>query len=320
MITLSKIAELAHVSVSTASKAFAGSNEVNEQTRKIIFDIAKQHNCFKKYYNVKYPKYVIAVIAPEFHSRLYSMYLTLLQAELAKYNCEICVAATNFSGRIEADLLDYYTKYANVDGIICIGHATSLETEISLPIATIGKSGVGDDVIKVRGNLEEALDEAVKHFKNKGITDIGYVGESLTCGTLEAFKTILHQNQIDINDDFISITDKRFEEGGYDAAERFFERGKLPRFILAAYDNMAFGAMHCITEHGIKIPEDVAIMGLNDNAESKYTNPPLTSVNFALEESCRVIVRELLNKITDKDVKYDNFVPYTIKFRKSTEI
>lgn len=320
MITLSKIAELAHVSVSTASKAFAGSNEVNEQTRKLIFDIAKQHNCFKKYYNVKYPKYVIAVIAPEFHSRLYSTYLTLLQAELAKFNCEICVATTNFSGQAEANLLDYYTKYANVDGIICVSHTTSLKTEISLPIAAIGKSGVNDNVIKVRGNLEEALDEAIKHFKNKGITDIGFVGESLTRGTLEVFKTILHQNQIDINDNFISITDKRFEEGGYDATKKFFERGKLPRFILAAYDNMAFGAMHCIAEHGLKIPEDVAIMGLNDNAESGYTNPPLSSVDFSLEKSCRVIVSELLNEITDKPVKYDNLVPYKIKFRKSTDI
>lgn len=62
MITLSKIAKLANVSVSTASKAFSGSTEVNEETREMIFDIAKKNECFKRFYNVKYPKLVIAII------------------------------------------------------------------------------------------------------------------------------------------------------------------------------------------------------------------------------------------------------------------
>ena len=48
-MTLTKIAQLAHVSVSTASKAFSMSNDVNEQTREKIFAIAKENGCFKKY-------------------------------------------------------------------------------------------------------------------------------------------------------------------------------------------------------------------------------------------------------------------------------
>ena len=62
-MTLTKLAKLANVSVSTASKAFSMSSEVNEETRKIIFDIAKEHGCFKKYYNANYPKLVIAIVS-----------------------------------------------------------------------------------------------------------------------------------------------------------------------------------------------------------------------------------------------------------------
>ncbi len=47
MLTLTKLAKLANVSVSTASKAFSMSSEVNEQTREEIFRIAKEHGCFK---------------------------------------------------------------------------------------------------------------------------------------------------------------------------------------------------------------------------------------------------------------------------------
>lgn len=319
MLTLSKIAKLAHVSVSTVSKAFMGSNEVNEQTRNEIFDIAKQNNCFKKYYNVKYPKYVIAVIAPEFHSRLYSTYLTTLQAELTSNNCELCVASTNFSLQTEADLLDYYTKYTNVDGIICVSHRTDLKTEIKIPIATIsGKANPG--IINVGNNIDIILDDIVKFFKDLGIKNIGFIGEALTNSTFDRYKSSMKKNHLDINDNFISISDKRFEEGGYQAAEEFFKRGSLPEAIIAAYDNIALGAMRCITEHGLKIPDDIAIIGLNDNSESAYANPPLSSVNFSVEETCRVAVRELLNKINGNPVIYDNTVDYSIILRKSTDI
>ena len=70
MMTLSKLAKLAHVSVSTASKAFSESPDISSETREMIFSIAKAQGCFKKFYNAKYPKLVIAVIAPEFGSGL----------------------------------------------------------------------------------------------------------------------------------------------------------------------------------------------------------------------------------------------------------
>ena len=61
-MTLTELAKLAHVSTSTASKAFAGSPEVNEQTREMIFEVAKRAGCFKKFCKSDYPGYVIAVI------------------------------------------------------------------------------------------------------------------------------------------------------------------------------------------------------------------------------------------------------------------
>ena len=80
MITLSKIAKLANVSVSTASKAFSGSTEVSEDTKELIFEIAKKHGCFKKFYNVKYPKLVIAIIVPEFRGTYYPGIYLLFKA------------------------------------------------------------------------------------------------------------------------------------------------------------------------------------------------------------------------------------------------
>ena len=67
-MTLTELARLAHVSTSTASKAFALSPEVNEQTRDMIFRVAKINGCFKKFYRQEYPGLSFAVICPEFDS------------------------------------------------------------------------------------------------------------------------------------------------------------------------------------------------------------------------------------------------------------
>ena len=121
MITLSKLAKLANVSVSTASKAFSGSKEVNEETRSQIFSIAKEHGVFKKFYNVKYPRLVIAVVVPEFRSRNYGPLLSEIQSALDERGCSMTVAASEFLDSENNKLYDYYSKYTDVDGIIVIG-------------------------------------------------------------------------------------------------------------------------------------------------------------------------------------------------------
>ncbi|MBQ4516856.1 MAG: LacI family DNA-binding transcriptional regulator [Clostridia bacterium] len=320
MITLSKIAKLAHVSVSTVSKAFSGSSEVNEKTRELIFEIAKQENCFKKYYNVKYPKYVIAVICPEFRSRYYTTYLSSLHEELSKYNCEISVAATEFSKEKEEDLLEYYTKHSTVDGIIIVNPKTKLNIEVDIPIAAIGYSNNKNEIISINVDFNESISEAIAYFKENGVKDIGFIGEKLTTAKFNCFKNAMTTHGIKINEDFIAISDERFEEGGYLAMEELFKRNAVPRAIICSYDNLAFGAMVSIFEHGLKVPDDIAVLGMDDVREAKYMNPPLSSINLRIDTACEIAAKEIINKITDKPVNYENFIPYKLNLRKSTEI
>ena len=319
MITLSKLASLAHVSVSTASKAFSGSNEVNEQTREHIFKIAKENGCFKKYYNVKYPKYVIAVICPEFKSRHYSFYLTVIQNELSKHNCEICVATTDFSKDETFNLIEYYTKYANVDGIIVIDPQDDIKTEINIPMAVIGKNRQ-KEIITASGNTKSALCDVIKYFKEKDITKIGFIGEELTKGMVESFKSAMTENNLQVDESFIYTTNKRFEAGGYSAMKKLFERNTVPKALICAYDNMAIGAMKCIFEKALKIPEDIAVIGFNNISEDEYLTPSLSSIDSGAELACITVTKEIMNKITDKPVKYENIIPYKIYYRKSTDI
>ena len=319
-MTLTKIAKLAHVSVSTASKAFSMSNDVNEQTREKIFEIARENGCFKKYYRAEYPRFVVAVICPEFKSTHYAQLLSLFQKHLSENNCEICVAATDFSEETEKKLTEYYSHYASIDGIIFINRKSRIEEKYEVPIAIINSDPDSVCDIKVSRYYGEKISEAIDYFISCGVRDIGYIGEKNTVTKLALFESFVKDKLGEVNRDNIVVTEKRFEDGGYAAMEHFFERGHVPRAIICAYDCMAIGAMRCLHDRGLRVPEDVAIMGMDDIPEARYLTPTLTSINPHNDEIAQKVTRAMLDRINGNEFQSEISVEYELNLRESTKI
>lgn len=314
MITLSKLAKLCHVSVSTVSKAFSMSDEVNAQTRDEIFRVAREYGCFKKYYKAKYPKTVIAVICPEFQSRFYSDALTVLQQYLSDRNCEICVASTDFSQEKHRELLRYYNQYTSVDGIINISGHLKSETEMELPLAMVGSSAADPEDISVSTDYLPALQDAVAYFNEKGAS-LGFIGDPYTGGKLRQL-----QKLATVAPEHICISQQRFEAGGYDAMERLLAGKTLPRVLVCGYDYLAMGAIRCLYDHGLSVPEDVAVLGMDNIHESAFLNPPLSSIDFRIDEACRLAADALLAKLMGETYTAVQTVPSQLHLRRSTEI
>ena len=321
MITLSRIAKLANVSVSTASKAFSMSNEVSEETRQVIFDIAKQHGCFKKYYKAKYPRYVIAVICPEYTSRYYCEALALIQKCLADFNCETVVASTGYSEQTERDLVDYYSRYTTVDGIIFIGSPSISDVDIPHAVVFSGESHAEYTkcTIHAKSDYYDKIYEIIGYYLSKGVTDIGFVGETLAMQKSRHFIKS-YKEQISGKEPVVSITEKRFEEGGYEAMQRLFEQNRVPRAPICAYDYMAIGAMKCIKDHGLKIPDDVAVVGMDDLPESAYLSPPLASVDTNIKQACTSAAAELMNYLLGNPYRDRVIVSSKLHLRESAMI
>lgn len=320
MITLSKLAALAHVSVSTASKAFSMSSEVSEQTRETIFQIAREQGCFKKFFNAKYPKYVIAVICPEYKSHFYNSALSHLQERLAAHSCEVCVASTNFSAQTEADLLEYYSHYANIDGIIVINGKVPLNLPTEIPVATILPNLGCEGAITLTTDCIDAITEAIRHFLGNGITDIGFIGDRHTGSKEKLFLSTAQALSLDREAIRSSITEERFETGGYKAFEKYLESGHIPRAIFCAYDYMAIGAIRCACEHGLRVPEDVAIVGMDNIPENCYLNPPLSSIDFNMDKLCTIAADAIMQRMSNPDFALRHKVSATFHLRASAMI
>lgn len=291
MATLSKIAKLAHVSVSTVSKAFSMSKEVSDETRELIFNIAKENGCFKKYYKAKYPKFVVAVICPEFESRYYAIHISLIEKYLAECDCDICVASTCFSRQKEHELISYYSEYASVDAIIVIGNKHK-DYDTDIPILYTENEH--------REASRNGLEHAITYFLNRGVSKIGFIGETHTVTKYDDFNNLLLENGISSDDKYISITEERFEKGGYIAMQKLFDNGNVPRAVICAYDYMAIGAIRCVFDNGLRVPDDVAVVGFDDIPESEFLNPPLASIATGTDALCKNITEKLICILTGK--------------------
>ncbi len=319
-MTLTKLAKIANVSVSTASKAFSGSDEVNNETKEMIFEVAREYGCFKKFYNAKYPKLMIAVIAPEFKSAYYSRYLTLLQENLEGRNCELCVSTTDFSVEREEELIEYYYKHSSVDGIIIICSRSTKNMKFEIPLVYISPATNHDLSNVVTINIKSAMSDAVNYLLDKDVTSIGYIGETLTKQKKNTLCDILTEKGISLREEFISISSLRFETGGYDAMNKLFALDELPRAIICGYDSMAIGAIRCILDKGLSVPEDIAILGIDDISMSEYLNPPLSSISSCLEELCEAAVNNLIELINNNKTKDIISINSKFHLRRSFEI
>ncbi len=320
MITMSKIAKLAHVSVSTVSKAFSMSPDVNPETREVIFEIARQYGCFKKYYRAKYPKQVVAVICPELKSSYYSYALSLLQSHLAEYSCEICVASTDFSQKTTEELLQYYNHYTSVDGVILINTSVEIYPTMEIPVVSICSSAHCNSTVSVAASYKEGLAQALEYFLDKGVTQIGFLGDSITRSKLKTFQDFLQARGVVPDQQLISIADTRFEQGGYSAMKRLLDAGHLPRALVCAYDHMAIGAIRCIYDRGLTVPGDIAVLGMDNIPECSYLNPPLSSIDSNLGDACKKAAEAMMDCLLGNPTENTISVQPQLYLRKSTEI
>jgi len=287
-MTLQKLAKLAGVSVSTVSKAFCESSEISEETKKLIFETAKEEGVFEKYYKPVYSRKVIAVICPELLGMHYSQMVTHIEKTVSLHEDTLLISIANFSSENQEKLLEYYINYLKVDGIIVIEPAKQIKRITKIPIVQISMDDVSSSVHCVNMNVGDALDNAFNYLKENGHTEIGYIGEKYTLNEFDIFKTAAERNGITLNEEYIDINDRRFYDCGYYGTEKMLKN--MPSVIFAAYSHIAIGIIKKLNEENIKIPEDISVICMDDIDSIPYSNIKLSCIKLHLDVLCEEAV------------------------------
>jgi LacI family transcriptional regulator len=216
----------------------------------------------------------------------------------------------------------------NVDGIIIAG---KLNEKLISYIDSLGLPIVLVDYEMRRANHSAVLIDnwrgatlAVEHLLSLGHKRIAFIGGDIRHPSLtdryEAYQNTLHQAGVFLEEAY-EITDEEETSvrGGTSAAERLFAAGAKPTAIFAANDAMAIGCMRYLKSRGIRIPQDVAIVGFDDIEMSSHIEPHLTTVRVLKEEMGKIAVQRVVDSINAKTkIVVTTHVPVELIVREST--
>jgi len=290
-MTMQQLAKLANVSVSTVSKAFHYADDISQETREHVFAVAKQYGCYSKFFKGKYPKPVIAIICPELRSSFYSLYVDKLQQLIEADNGIPLILSYHFSDETQEELLDYFSAYLQVDGILVFTLKHRLKKAFTTPLVSLVYAE-DPHVDTVSVDIVPAVREAVASLRALGHTAIAVAGEPKTGKKTGLFCEALG---IDPQSEAVFVSDRRFEHAGRDCAEQILRSPVPYTAVVCTYDNIALGVMKHLTENGYKIPQDFSVIGVNNIPFSKYAEPSLSTIDEHIDEMC-VAAWELLKK------------------------
>ncbi len=310
-MTMSKIAKLSGCSLSTVSKAFRNSPEISESTKEKIFKIARENNCFTKYYSPVYKKRVFAVICNELISSVYGVMVDTINNKITANGDTLLISSCNFISANLEDLFDYYVNYHKIDGLIVIGKLPeSVKTDNKIlsntPLVCIRatKSKASSPCDCVESDRDPAIVSAVNYFKEMGHKKIAFIGEYLTSSAQKRFIEAMTSAELEVKKEWIICSSKRKAEAGVDGMERLLSLPERPTAIFAAYDAIAFGAINKIHRVGLSVPKDFSIISSDNIPLSQFSSPSLTTIADPVEDIAEGAINLLYRRLNNSNAPF----------------
>ncbi|MFQ6066591.1 MAG: LacI family DNA-binding transcriptional regulator [bacterium] len=177
-----------------------------------------------------------------------------------------------------------------VDGVIFTSgvmkdeHILRLKEE-GIPIVLIEKFMEGSDLPAIVIDNLSAAKKAVKHLLSLGYREVGYISAPLELVPLrerfEGYKQALLESRVlyDSSVVYIEKTIKKEDlRSGYKIMKRILHQGNFPRAFFIVSDTLAIGAIKAIKDCGMKVPDNIAIVGFDDIDIASFSDPPLTTM------------------------------------------
>ncbi len=298
-MTYEKIARLANVSTSTVSKALNGSREISDELRKSIIKIATDEDYFAKKgkRKVEYTRdgaITVAVVCPEIISVAYAGEINAIKRELESRGAFLSVYIYDFDKEKLDRIIENITVGNRAEGIILFP-SEPIEQEAAIPLIAIGTCTGCCDTVSC--DMSAYFSDIVKYLKALGHKDIAFVGERLTASKEKAFGEALSKHGLEYKAENVYIINERFEDIGYAAADEMLKNGSLPSAAVCAYDEIALALIKRLSENGVKVPQDISVVGINDIPMSAYSLIPLTTVRIFEKEQAQIAIKMLYEKI-----------------------
>lgn len=301
--TLTEVAIAAQVSPMTASRAINNRSGVSSKTREHVLRVAAElgyvvNRAAQKLSGGR--SHIVGIIATDLENPFISAVVTgASQAAWAAGYEALVYSQADREKRPSGSVMQLLRQIS--DGIIAVlpleyGYLGDLAA-INIPVITIDHRGKHAEFPSIATDSYEGARTAVQHLAQLGHERIAFItGDERLASAKDrrrAYVDTLAQLGLK-RDTSLVVTGDFSQRSGFEATQKLLKLKRPPTAIFAANDMSAFGAISAIMEAGLKVPDDISVIGFDDIPAAAQVYPPLTTIRQPIHQMGRSAVNTLL--------------------------
>ncbi|CDF57388.1 LacI family DNA-binding transcriptional regulator [Thermobrachium celere] len=328
MLNIKDIAKLAGVSPATVSRVINNSANVNEEKRQRVLEVLEQTgykpNSLAR--GLLYNKtFTLGVVVPDISNINFSEFVKGIEIEARQNNYNIILMTSGNEPEREVECFEIL-KEKRVDGIIFAGtiltdrHKLHIDNS-TIPFVVFGQDFEYKSLISINIDNIKASYDAVKYLYSKGIKKIAMItgplwdkaaGYDRYTGFLKAsIENGINQRDLIYKEGDFTIS------SGYEAMKKILKEERVEA-VFAANDFMALGAIKYLLDNDVKVPQDIKVVGFDDNPIAKIYTPSLSTVKIDFYRAGVLSVNAIISCINGIEVENKMLLEYEIIERQSS--
>ena len=327
-VTIINVAVEAGVSFGTVSRVINNDVHVKKETRERVLK-AMQKLGFVPNRQARSlaggKSNTIGVLVPDLGTGYIGEIVRGIDAELGLNNFDLVLYTTHRMASKEANYVANLAR-GMVDGLLLVLPRSPADfigtlTKRNFPFVLIDHQGTGQDCHAVGAANWQGGYNATEYLIKLGHQRIGFITGWMDLGCaldrLDGYRSALRTYHIPEVPELI-YEGTFFQPEGYAGTSALLDLPNPPTAIFASNDVMAMGAMDAIRNRGLRVPDDISVIGFDDIPQASMIRPALTTVNQPLEKMGRVATQMLLDLLHQPDKKVDRIeLPTQLEIRDS---
>jgi len=324
-VTIYDVAKALNLSPSTVSRALKDHPHIRKETKKKIIATAAEmgyrHNKFASSLRQKHTN-TIGVVVPRLNSHFMASALAgiekitsengyglIISQSQESWRKEISCVSTLFNSRVDGLIVSLAFETKNMD------HFDILFNR-DIPVIFFDRVADCHGCINVIIDNYKAGYEATSHMLQQGCKRIVHIGGNMLRNVyserFRGFKQALYENNVEFDQNLLFITDMS-EQAGIEVAGKLLKLRPRPDGIFTANDTTAVSVIVELEKAGIKIPEEIAVVGFNNEPISQVVKPNLTTVDYPAREIGEIAATSLIGQL--KNSQSSNLSTIVLKHR-----
>jgi LacI family transcriptional regulator len=312
-VTIRDIAKKLNLSIAAVSRAMDGYPDISEETRQRVLQTAEEMGYVPnqaarqlRRNKAEAVGYILPSNTPRFADPFFTEFIAGLGDETARHPFDLLISIAPPGDQAEKRIYQSWVQGRKVDGFI-LTHLRVKDWRAEYlsqqGVAFTALESVPDkrDFPRINIDRQGGIVHLIEHLAERGFRRIACIGGpsdlQSQAGQLEGYRQGLEAAGIPFNPSLLIISDLT-SIGGFLATKRLLSITDPPDAIICINDETAFGVLSALREQGLQVGRDLAVAGFDGVQVSKFTDPPLTSLDIPVYDIAIQLVQMLVAEIT----------------------